>query len=99
MLIARSGQPDSRCAWFRLRPIVPRVIPDGCGSRVTLDIIYVASEIQARDLWQRATTRTFELVNALLAEAGSDEQLYQLSGGNDCRAISGRAPISAPFTS
>src|SRR6266498_3394363 len=36
VLIARSGQRDSRWVWFRLRPVVPRVIPFWRGSRLTL---------------------------------------------------------------
>jgi hypothetical protein len=37
--------------------------------------------------WALATRRLLEIVNELLAEAGSDEQLYGISGGNDGRAV------------
>ncbi|MEH7123495.1 hypothetical protein V7149_13015 [Bacillus sp. JJ1503] len=38
-------------------------------------------------LWELATNRTFSVVNLLLHEAGSNERLYSLYGGNDLFAI------------
>ena len=82
--------PQLRLLGVRIDSVTQH-ITDDTDYRVTVNgqpyIIYHANEIHANDLWQRASTRTFALVNALLAKAGSDEQLYQLSGGNDGRAI------------
>jgi hypothetical protein len=50
-------------------------------------LIYSVAELSAADLWQRTSTRTFALINAHLERAGSEERVYQLYGGHDCRAI------------
>lgn len=39
------------------------------------------------DLWELATNKIFSVVNLLLHEAGSNERLYSLYGGNDLFAI------------
>ncbi len=36
--------------------------------------------------WDLAPRRTFQLINALLQNAGSAERMYMLNGGNDCFA-------------
>lgn len=45
------------------------------------------SSLATGSCWALATRRLLEIVNGLLAEAGSDEQLYGISGGNDGRAV------------
>ena len=37
--------------------------------------------------WELATSRTFAIVNLLLREAGSNERIYSLYGGNDLFAL------------
>lgn len=37
--------------------------------------------------WGLSTVRTFEMVNRLLEESGSDERLYAFNGGNDLHAM------------
>ncbi|GIV97614.1 MAG: hypothetical protein KatS3mg057_2271 [Herpetosiphonaceae bacterium] len=49
--------------------------------------IYSNEEPSGANIWALSTKRTFDLVNHLLAEAGSDERVYLLYGGNDARAI------------
>jgi hypothetical protein len=50
-------------------------------------LIYSVAELSAADLWQRTSKQTFALINAHLARAGSEERVYQLYGGHDCRAV------------
>ena len=37
-------------------------------------------------MWELTTTRTFALVDSLLREAGSEERVFHLYGGQDKRA-------------
>ncbi len=39
------------------------------------------------ELWELATNRVFDVINILLIEAGSNERLYSLYGGNDLFAL------------
>jgi hypothetical protein len=50
-------------------------------------LIYSEEESSMDDLWERATARTFELVNRVLKSAGSQERAYALYGGNDLEAV------------
>ena len=50
-------------------------------------VIYSKEEEKNGEIWSLATKRTLELVNKLLEQAGSQERLYGISGGNDGQVI------------
>jgi hypothetical protein len=49
--------------------------------------IYDENEMESKNIWELSTVRGFAIINKLLKDAGSDEQLYMLYGGNDLRAV------------
>lgn len=51
--------------------------------------IYSSDELQNSNesIWSISTARVFSMINKLLKEAGSEERIYSLYGGNDHRAI------------
>jgi hypothetical protein len=49
--------------------------------------IYSARELESGDIWELSTVRSFSIINKLLKDAGSKEQVYALYGGNDLRAV------------
>jgi hypothetical protein len=44
-------------------------------------------QLDMAELWRLGTERTFIIINTLLEQAGSDERVFQLYGGNDCHAV------------
>jgi hypothetical protein len=50
-------------------------------------IIYSGQELSDSDIWELSVQRGFAIVNDLLRQAGSEERLYALYGGNDTQAI------------
>lgn len=61
------------------------------GYRVTINgrsyEMYSGSELASGNLWQLTVERAFAAVNHLLANAGSNERIYWLYGGNDNLAV------------
>lgn len=77
---------------LRANSVIFRPIKEEC-SREGYDIyinkrkftVYSRAELNASniDLWNLAKKRTFAIINTLLNEAGSNERLYSLYGGNN----------------
>lgn len=67
------------------------IFDDSRGQTVIVDgveeTIWTADEAKAGEVWSISTVRTYALVNARLAAAGSPERLYAVNGGNDLQAV------------
>jgi hypothetical protein len=53
----------------------------------TLVTVTEEHQLDIPELWRLGTERTFTIINILLEQAGSDERVFQLYGGNDCHAV------------
>ncbi len=50
-------------------------------------LVYDLNENTVEEIWTLAFRRIIEIVNSLLIQAGSNERLFGIDGGNDARAI------------
>ncbi|APZ93297.1 hypothetical protein Fuma_02914 [Fuerstiella marisgermanici] len=53
----------------------------------TPHLIYDLNEISMEEIWGEAFRRLIQIVNLFLEEAGSNERLFGIAGGNDGRVI------------
>jgi hypothetical protein len=49
--------------------------------------LYSEEERRSGDIWDLTSRRVFAIINRLLAQAGSDERIYQVYKWNDCTGV------------